>query len=898
MAGVGEKPSPSNRDWLDCDRSFAQEANGVILQVLRRSPDAIERATQLMCHYKQSPLVYVILAEARVASENLNMARAHLRSAKVLAPSCPYISLSLADVLFRVGSWGEALAECGRGLSVRAPTDPVRHYTLPEDSIDFVVNSSKGEHRIALQRERIRVLRLQIQAKNGKRSVAPPKPVALLAPNSKWPPGSVDLDLARCRWSRMSEEERQAFLSVSFEDMKSHCLSGPGGLAWQMMIRGVLSGAQEFVNGCGSLSYWICPFCSVIFVDAMAFMSHIENFHLGGYGELRSSMPERITDSEMELLKSWGWDPMPIDGDDLAERTQILSKVESIVSWLIDKEAVSLNLLYIMYKFIMSRVRPVKPSVVSMCGSCGIGQLSSAHLKELLDLLKWLPHTQTDYKQENQKDSLGLATWLEETGTLFFDYGKIASRKSDDSSQPDEFFDWLFCESLLEDPYESWAGMWKKCVNLGPGIFKKLTEALDKLKLKCSSCEELKQKGGVYFLPKAIFETDIDIKPYFYDGIGSVQAEMLLIDAEVDYQKKRLLEACKVDYLAAILPIAKACLWAKLNNYPSEKILPLRPPNGLELQAPLNMILRSLWHIRRFHDTLQKIPSECTDVIDGNPLIGKTLCEIFDSWDNDKEYKPCDPRGSKRFADFTNSLVYKKRGKRTATETVKTLFQRLHSSQTPLHFEFRGETSDLQRPTKPSLVGCICLVHDLFGLHICENKFNCLNKVHTKFVHNIRLGAGGETKFKSFRELLVAIESRNGSVEQKVAPYSLLYPPHLFMTVFDWKDIEGSYDNMHEVLISLATELDISHIYRGLHSGCMYTLVSAVCCGDQRQYHCFARDKNRWIIYDGNTAKAIPAQLSYLSFDSHLPAGSWQESIERYRQSKLRPEILFFEHVE
>lgn len=28
------------------------------------------------------------------------------------------------------------------------------------------------------------------------------------------------------------------------------------------------------------------------------------------------------------------------------------------------------------------------------------------------------------------------------------------------------------------------------------------------------------------------------------------------------------------------------------------------------------------------------------------------------------------------------------------------------------------------------------------------------------------------------------------------------------------------------------------------------------------------------------------------------PAGSWQESIERYRQSKLRPEILFFERVE
>ncbi|EEC68334.1 hypothetical protein OsI_36441 [Oryza sativa Indica Group] len=672
-----------------------------------------------------------------------------------------------------MGSWEEAVRECARGLGAWMPTDPARHSPLPEDSINAIVSSPKGQQqRIAVERERIRLLRFR--AEKGKGIVAP---IASVAP--KWPPESADLDHARHRWSRMSEEERQAFLTVSFQDMKSHFLSRSGTSRWQ--TRRALSGAEELVNGCGSFSYRLCPFCFVIFVDATEFMSHIDSFHIAGCKkELRSSMPERVTGCEMELLKSWRWEPMPIDGDDLAERALILSKLKSIVSWLIDKDAVSLSLLYIMYKFIMSRVRPVKPSVISMCGSCGIGQLSSAHLKELLDLLKWLPHTHTDYKQENQKDSLGLATWMEESGTLFFDYRKNASRKTDDSSQPDEFFDWLFCESLLEDRCESWLGMREKCVNLGPAIFKKITEELDKLKLKCSSCEELKQKGGVYFLPKAILESDIDIEPYFYEGIGSVQAEMLLIDAEVDYQKKRLLEACKVDYLAAILPIAKSYLW-------------------------------SLWHIRRFHDTLQKIPRECRDVTVGDFQIEKELLEIFDSWDLVKDGKPCEPSGSTRFADFTSSLI-KKSGKMTASKIVKSLFQRLHSSHTPLHFEFRGETSELQTPTEPSL-------------------------------------------FKSFSELLVARESRNGSVGQKVAQYSLLCPPRLFMTVFDWEDINGSYNNMHEVLISLATELDISHIYRALHSGCMYTLVSA-------------------------------------------PAGSWQESIERYRQSKLRPEILFFERVE
>jgi hypothetical protein len=66
-----------------------------------------------------------------------------------------------------------------------------------------------------------------------------------------------------------------------------------------------------------------------------------------------------------------------------------------------------------------------------------------------------------------------------------------------------------------------------------------------------------------------------------------------------------------------------------------------------------------LWHIRRFHDTLQKIPRECRDVTVGDFQIEKELLEIFDSWDLVKDGKPCDPSGSTRFADFTSSLIKK-----------------------------------------------------------------------------------------------------------------------------------------------------------------------------------------------------------------------------------------------
>lgn len=44
--------------------------------------------------------------------------------------------------------------------------------------------------------------------------------------------------------------------------------------------------------------------------------------------------------------------------------------------------------------------------------------------------------------------------------------------------------------------------------------------------------------------------------------------------------------------------------------------------------------------------------------------------------------------------------------------------------------------------------------------------------------------------------------------------------------------------NMHEVLMSLAVELDISHFYGDLHSGSKYTLVSAVCAETILCYLC------------------------------------------------------------
>lgn len=42
---------------------------------------------------------------------------------------------------------------------------------------------------------------------------------------------------------------------------------------------------------------------------------------------------------------------------------------------------------------------------------------------------------------------------------------------------------------------------------------------------------------------------------------ASVDVEILRMDAEVDYLKKKLVEVCSFDYHSIILPVMKAYLW-------------------------------------------------------------------------------------------------------------------------------------------------------------------------------------------------------------------------------------------------------------------------------------------------------------------------------------------------
>uniref|UniRef100_A0A0D9XTU4 DUF629 domain-containing protein n=1 Tax=Leersia perrieri TaxID=77586 RepID=A0A0D9XTU4_9ORYZ len=907
----------TNRDWSDCDDAFREEADMAIVARMERGGEhGLWLATLLAHNYPDSSLAHTILAAWYIDHFNSledaeDWARIHLENAARLAPRCPQIAMLLIDVLISRGFFDKAAEVRDRALRVEDPTDPALNCPILSHNVAGIIGSSSIEVRIAHRRSIIRGPRAKIE--KGMGAASPPESSFVM----KGAPGSALLKRAGDRWNRKSEQERRDFMKVNYGEMVTYCCSRRLPEQHKRRLISMLSDARMFLYK-GWSPYWICPFCpGSIYEDFMDFKKHIDKAHevellqsfctssiyldvedserlmyedhIKKGKELLTLVPERMSDSEKELLKSWSWEPT--DGEDLAERTEILSKIKEVVFELIDLEVISLNLLYIMHKFIMNRVKPVAPSVVFMCGSCGIGQLSSTHLQDLYDLLKRLTLTRRGCKhqkryhdeQERQQDSPIEITWSQDT--LSFDCGKIASRETDGLSQSDELFACLLSQNWLEDPMESCFCMW----NNGPDILNRMIRALSKLKLKCSSCEELKGiQGGVYFRHKDIFKREINIKPYFEAAIGSAQVEMLLIDSEVEYWKKRFLETCKVDYLAVISPIAKACLWERLIYTPGDALIAC-PQNSHELHVPLDAIFLSLWHIRRFRDDLQKIPCICTDVIASVYHI--ILLRIFHSLDHVKECKTCDPSYSViPMVDSLRSFVIDEQaGNITADRVVKSILERLHMAQTPLHFEFKGEPSGPQTSIVPSFVGCICPAHNLFGLHI-EKKCKCVNEIPTKtestFFHCINLGAVEGAKLESFSELLKAVNNqllcdpKIGGCGDRIVQY-LSYPPHMFMIVFRGRNNKGSCINMHEVLISLAAKLDISHIYEGLQSESMYNLVSAVCCDGEGQYRCFARDEARWLIYGSKTVKS---------------AESWEKLIDGYSQANLRPEILCFEH--
>ncbi|OIW18374.1 hypothetical protein TanjilG_31514 [Lupinus angustifolius] len=327
-----------------------------------------------------------------------------------------------------------------------------------------------------------------------------------------------------------------------------------------------------------------------------------------------------------------------------------------------------------------------------------------------------------------------------------------------------------------------------------------------------------------------------------------------------------------------------------------------------EYNCFLNVIIQSLWHIRRFREEfLGRSRSEHDHV--GNPCVVCALYEIFTALNlasKDSRREAVAPTSLRIALSnlYPDSNFFQEAQMNDASEVLAVIFDCLHRSFT------RGSSVSDAESVESNCMGSwdcanrTCIAHSLFGMDIFEqmNCYHCgLESRHlkyTSFFHNINANAlrtmkdmCSETE-SSFDELLNLVEMNHqlacdlevgGCSKLNYIHHFLSARPHVFMTVLGWQNTCESADDIKGTLAALSTELDISVLYRGLDPKSTHSLVSMVCYYGQH-YHCFAysHDRQQWIMYDDKTVKII---------------GGWVDVLTMCERGHLQPQVLFYEAV-
>ncbi|XP_049394447.1 uncharacterized protein LOC125858659 isoform X2 [Solanum stenotomum] len=324
-----------------------------------------------------------------------------------------------------------------------------------------------------------------------------------------------------------------------------------------------------------------------------------------------------------------------------------------------------------------------------------------------------------------------------------------------------------------------------------------------------------------------------------------------------------------------------------------------------EYNCFLNVIIQSLWHVRRFRDEFLRTSSEHVHV--GDPCVICALYDIFTALSTASTEtcrKTVDPTSLRISLSnlYPDSNFFQEGQMNDASEVLGVIFDSLHRSFTSASGISDTESADSSCMGTWDCSNGACIVHSLFGMDTFEQMvcYNCgLESRHlkyTSFFHNINASALRTIKVvspeSSFDALLNLVEMNHqlscnsevgGCGKLNYIHHILSTPPHVFTTVLGWQNTCESVGDITATLSALSTEVDIGVLYHGLAPKNKHCLISMVCYYGQH-YHCFAYncDHGQWVMYDDKIVKVI---------------GGWDDVLVMCERGHLQPQVLFFEAV-